>query len=320
MITTETPPQVSAGASRPPVGRWSLFIGIGLLLYAGLYGWSEWLVRTHADANRFHFAAVVAPRQADFVILGASHAMPLDYDDTNAILEKETGATIVNLASEGAGILPNHLLLDYYLARGKAEAMVFVVDSFAFYSRQWNEDRFDSGMLQRAPLDGRLVSRLFAYPWARNLIPAYVSGFSKINNSRRFAPDISEGELKFDTTYRPIAQIDRQRLRFLYPEPPSEETFEHYLAAFEELVAFAKEKGMRVLAVKPPTPPRYRENIPDEAIFDARFTELVAKHDIVYADFSELLPDHEYYYDTDHLNRAGATAFIERGLTRFLVQ
>lgn len=291
---------------------WPLFVAIGVLLYLALYLWSETLVRDHAERNRFYKVATAPLVKYDHVILGASHALPFDYADFNARLEQASGTSVMNLANEGAGILPNQLILDYFLAGHDTGNVIFFLDSFAFYSPQWNEDRMDSAMLARAPFDPTLVATLWKYPWARDEILPYASGFTKINNKDRFAPDRTEAELtKFDKTYRPIPQIDTQRITYLYPEAVPPGAFEHYLAAFEALADTAEAHGAEFIAIKPPTPARYRDALPNETAFDAAIAEIVARRGIAYYDFSQALPDEANYYDTDHLNSTGVAAFIE---------
>ena len=299
--------------------RWGLFLLIGLLVYLALYAWSEWLVYQHGEKNRFFMVATTPPTEFDYVILGASHAMPLGFAEMNELLEAESGAQVMNLSIEGGGILPARFLLDYFLTRHRAGNVLIVVDSFAYASPQWNEDRLDPSLFQRAPLDPALVRTMWRHAWARDQILPSISGFAKINNQDRFAPDLPESELtRFDRVYRPVAQIDRQRVSFLYPAELDPDIRARYFAALEELIAEAQARGMNVVAIKPPTPPRYRDNLPDEAGFDAAIGALFDEAGVTFRDFSEAVTADEYFYDTDHLNRAGTELFIRDFLADFL--
>ena len=154
----------------------------------------------------------------DHVILGASHAAVFDFDDMNARLEALTGKRILNLSVVGGGIVVNRLVLDYFLTRHRAATIVYVVDSFAFYSRQWNEERLeDARLFHRAPFDPALARLLAGSGAAWQVTLDYVTGFSKINNADRFAPDVPAEASRFDRRYRPIDQLDRQRIEYLYP-------------------------------------------------------------------------------------------------------
>lgn len=305
--------------TRGALRRWPVFLLIGLALYAALYLWAESVVRSEGERNRFFMVASTPPTQFDTVILGASHAMPLGYKDFNAQLEAASGGKVMNLSIEGAGIMPNRLVLDYFFTRHETRQVVLFVDSFAFYSPQWNEDRLDDALFARAPFDPALLETLWRYPWAQHLALPYASGFTKINNEQRFDSDRSEAELtKFEKTYRPIPQIDRQRIAYLYPATLSDTEFQRYLGELDALADLALEHGARLLLVKPPTPPRYREALPDEPAFDAAITKFAEDHSLAYRDFSTLLPDDANYYDTDHMNPTGVTAFIATGFADLL--
>lgn len=314
------PPQIEAPAgAESALRRWPLFLLIGLALYAALYLWAESVVRAEGERNRFFMVASTPPTQFDTVILGASHAMPLGYADFNERLEAESGGTVMNLSIEGAGVMPNRLVLDYFFSCHETRQVVFFVDSFAFYSRQWNEDRLDDAILARAPFDPAVLEALWRYPWAQRLILPYASGFTKINNQKRFESDRSEAELtKFEKTYRPIPQIDKQRIAYLYPPTLSDADFQRYLGELGALSDLAAEHGATLILVKPPTPPRYRDALPDEPAFDAAIESFAAERGLIFHDFSTLLPDDANYYDTDHLNPTGVEAFITGGFAEVL--
>jgi len=298
----------------------AIFVGIAVLLYIALYVWSEFLVRSYGEKNRFFQIQTSDVEHYDYVILGASHAMPFDFADTNRKLEEATGAEIINLSTEGAGILPNRLMLDYFLRERSADKVVYILDSFAFYQSTWNEDRLaDAGLFKRAPLDWNLALTLWDYPWARPILGPWITGFTKINNSERFDPDLPEMEGKFDNVYNlrvrqdgRLQQLDRQRLEYLYPREVNQELLAKYLAEFEALIEVAKANGMGMVVVKTPLPPQVIANIPNEAEFDARIRELLDRHGIALHDFTGVNNEPGNFLDTDHLNRAGVTAFNEQ--------
>ena len=201
----------------------------------GLYAASEHLVYRYARANRFYMVKTAPYERYDYVILGASHAAAFDLEDMNARLEAMTKSRILNLSTTGGGITINRLLLEYFLVGHQTSTVVYVVDSFVFNSRQWNEDRLqDARLFYRAPFDLSLVRLLLQEPVSRSVVLDYVSGFSKINNPDRFVPDIPEFAARFDKTYRPVKQIDQQRIDYLYPRQNDEQATElHYMAEFE---------------------------------------------------------------------------------------
>src|SRR6267143_5174170 len=143
------------------VRRAALFTLGAIALYAATYALAETLVFRYGHRNRFYAVRSAPPADYRFVVLGASHAAVLDYRDMSARLEALTGARIMNLSVVGGGVTINRLLLEYFLTRHRPSAVVYVVDSFAFYSPDWNERRLqDSRLFVRAPLDLALIPLL----------------------------------------------------------------------------------------------------------------------------------------------------------------
>ena len=316
-------PQAIGGASEPPAGEVRRFVRtavvfllVGMALYAAVYALSERLVYRHAQTNRF-FLVKTAPKTGyDHVILGASHAAALGYQDMTARLEEMTGASIINLAVVGGGVRVSRLVFDYFLIRHQATSLVYVIDSFAFYSRQWNEERLqDTRLFLRAPFDPPLAWLLLRDPVTRSMAFDYLTGFSKINNRDRFAVDVTpEESTRFNRAYRPVRQIDEQRLEYLYPKTIDTAAFDGYLAQFESLIQLAQTRNMRVIVVKPPIPERVARQIPAEDRFDARLKEMLARQRVEFHDFTHVGNEEKMFYDTDHLNREGVLNFFEHSL------
>lgn len=302
------------------------FVAIGLLLYAGTYYAAERLMYRTGDSNPFFKIATAEDHPHDWVILGASHAMPLDFEDFNATMEGETGLRILNLASPGTGPLYNRFVLEHFLQRHRTASLLYVLDSFAFYSPTWNEDRFaDAKMLRRTPFEPAIAGALLDYSSHEGVdalaVLDYVSGFSKINNRQRFRRDIWEGEARFDRVHRPSAAADRKRIAYLYPKPaPDPAVFSRYLQTFATLTDLARREGVRVVVIKLPVPARFHRQLPSEAAFDGAVSDLLAARQVSFHDFSLAMDEPRFYFDTDHLNRAGLTAFFARDLKAILSQ
>ena len=242
----------------------------------------------------------------------------------NARLEEMTGAQILKLSIVGAGITVNRLLLDYFLTEHHTDSVVYVLDSFGFYSAEWNEDRLqDAALLHRTPFDPTLAWLLLRNPATRAVARDYVVVFSKINNRDRFVPDVLEGEgNRFDRTYRPVPQIDRQRIAYLYPDAIDEATLQDspYLAAFEDLIGEVQSRNIWIMVIRPPIPARNYAVIPNEAQFDATLQALLDRSGVEFHNFSLVDNDEELYFDSDHLNQAGVLSFYENHLADLLVK
>lgn len=294
-----------------------LFVAIGLVLYAALYWGSERLVQSTAHTNPFH--KIATQGDADWVILGASHAMPLDFAGFNARMEQETGLTIVNLAAPGTGPLYNRFVLEEFLRRHRARNVLYIADAFTFYSRAWNEDRFaDAKLIRRTPFEPAIATRMWRYAREegidRRAVLDYVSGFSKINNRERLRRDAWEGEEQFERVHRPSASAVKKRIEYLYPDGTSPAQLERYLGELSDLVAAARASGARVVVLKMPLPAAFRAKLPDEALFDAKLATMLAAQGIEMRDYSEAITDAKLFFDTDHLNRAGMETFFEQDL------
>ena len=301
-----------------------LFTAIALLIYALVYYAAEQLLYRTGHSNPFFKIATMHEREVEWVILGASHAMPLDFADFNAQMERETGLRILNLAAPGTGPLYNRFVLEHFLREHRTKNVLYVVDSFAFYSRTWNEDRFtDSKLQQRTPFELGIARHLWDYVRGEGVdavaIVDYVSGFSKINNRERFQQDMWEGEVQFDRVYRPSATAVSKRIAYLYPQQTGAAARSRYLEEFSALITLAQRKGARVVVVKMPVPPQFCRLLPDEPAFDDTVSQLLARHDARFHDLSTAMSEPRFYFDTDHLNRAGLTELFDRHLRRLLV-
>jgi len=240
----------------------------------------------------------------------------------NGELERLTGARIMNLSVVGGGITVSSLLFEYFLSRHQTRSVVYVVDSFTFYSADWNERRLqDRRLFARAPFDPALVALLVESPAPRSVAFDYAVGFSKINNRDRFAPDTSPDERsRFDRQYRPVAQVDEERLAYLYPAQIDTGTFQYYLTQFEGLIRTAQLRGIELIVVKPPIPERVHRLIRGEAQFDSALKGVLDRHGVELHDFSGVANDDRLFQDTDHLNRAGVLEFYHAALAPLLTR
>jgi hypothetical protein len=302
-----------------------LFAAIGILLYLGLLGGAEWLAWRTGHMNPI-FKVERARSDYDWVILGASHAMPLAYDDFNAQVEAATGQRVLNLAGPGTGPLYNRFVLEQFLSRRRTREVLYVVDAFAFRSPQWNEQRLaDHGLLARTPLRLSVARRLADYVRQQRVDPRalvnYVTGFSKLNNADRFARDVFEGEAQFDRVFRPSITADARRIDYLYPAVENESAqFDRYFDVLAGLVGAARAANARVVLAKFPVPERFGALLPDESQFDARLRAFAEAQRLALHDFSAAVQGREFYADTDHLNRAGVQVLLERHLRALLAR
>lgn len=300
------------------------FLLLGALIYLALFGIAEALVYRNGHDNPFFKIATTDRQDYDWVILGASHAMPLDFGDTQAGIEATTGKSIINLAAQGVGPLFNRFVLEQFFERHGARAILYVADSFAFRSRAWNEDRFvDVRLLRRAPYDPAMARRLLTYAavegvdWRAPL--DYLSGFSKLNDRDRFALDQWDAEASFARAYKRSSRAEDDRISYLYPlESADPATLQHYLGELDALIAAAHDNGADVVVVKPPVPPSFLAKLPGEASFDLALNTHLRAQGVNFYDYSTLLPEASNYFDSDHLGSRGVAAFLNQALVPLL--
>ena len=147
----------------------------------------------------------------------------------------------------------------------------------------------------------------------------YLSGFSKINNRDRFRRDAWEGEAQFDRVYRSSATAVAQRIAYLYPDATAPDVIARYLRDFASLIEIARQHNIRVIAIKLPTLALFHNQLPNEAAFDLASTQVLTDHAVPLQDFSAALDNPNFYFDTDHLNRAGVTESFQRLLKPLLM-
>jgi hypothetical protein len=239
------------------------FTVVGLVLYAALSGGAEWLLHRTGHSNPIYKIETAPVRTWDWVILGASHAMPLDFGDFNGRMERDTGLAILNLAAPGTGPLYNRFVLEAFLERQRGRNLLYVVDSFAFYAPAWNEERFtDAKLLRRTPRSVATARRLWRYVRQEGVdvraLLDHATGFSMLNNRERFERDLWEGEAQFDRVYRPSATAVAKRMAYLFPDQAPAARRERYLTTLAALVEQAQGQGLRVVAMKMPVPAGFR--------------------------------------------------------------
>lgn len=303
--------------------RVALGVAVGIVLYGLLYATVETFTYRYGVRNPFFKVATLEPSEPHLLVLGSSRALPLVYDDMNDVVERELGVPVLNLAMEGSGVVPNHLLLDYFLRKhGAANAMgvLYVIDTFAFNATDWNEARLDDvAVWRRAPLDPALAWTLSRATddlgVANTVFWRYLTGFAKLNDpSAWFEADVWPDEANFDRTYSPSALQDQARLSYLYPEAPDPALRDRYEQHLGSMLHDLSELGVPVLAVSPPLRATFLEAIPDEPANKERLRAFLEGAGVPFVDFAASGYRDDHFLDPDHLNREGVLRFLRTAL------
>lgn len=303
--------------------RAALGVAVGLVLYGLLYATVESFTYRHGHRNPFFKVATLEPSGPQLLVLGSSRALPLVYDDMNDVVERELGVPVLNLAMEGSGVVPNRLLLDYFLRKhGAANTLgvLYVIDTFAFNATDWNEARLDDvAVWRRAPLDPALAWTLGRATddlgLANTVFWRYLTGFAKLNDpSAWFDADLWPDEANFDRQYSPSALQDQARLSYLYPEAPIPGLRDRYEQHLGSILRRLSELGVPVLAVSPPLRAAFLDAVPEEPANKERLRAFLEDAGVPFVDFAASGYGDDHFLDPDHLNRVGALRFLRTAL------
>jgi len=283
-----------------------IFVVIGLLLYVALAAYAERKMLETSERHPF-VTITSAPQETDVVVLGASHAMQLGFDGIQPMVEQNSGRKIMVLAIKDGGVVPNAVILNALLKKSKPRTIVYVLDTFAFLSPRWNEERLNDGdLFVRAPFDRDLIDVLREEPSAWGTMLGYASGFEKIKRLSSADADSADAELtKLDQIYQPDDRIDDQRVGYLFSDS-SAELMQGYVDRLAAMAQAARQAGSEFILLQMPVPPRYTSRLP-EAHYEVleRVQAMAQAAGVCVIDHTEALPGDENYYDTDHLNRLG---------------
>lgn len=301
--------------------RIALFLLLGAVIYAGLFLWSDRELRRGVPESPF-LRLTTAPAEVDWLILGASHAIPLDVADIPQVIADRTGQRIEVLGAPGMGPFVLRLLAERWFVDHRSRGVVIVLDDFAFGDRRWNEDRLsDIDFLPKMPADlgtarilGRAVPR--GLPWQTWV--AQVTGFARINDPNRHAPPRWTVGARFDSAPRPSAAAIRSRVAFLYPPGADAGAVPDRIADLEAMIRLARGQGARVVLLRPPLPDAFRAALPEMPGLAPALDALSRRFGVPIVDHGAAIPDPRHYFDTDHLDRRGVLLWLDLGLARVL--
>lgn len=281
---------------------WLLFLLLGYFFVFATEHFTTSYTRDDAHANLVYIAK---QKTYDVVFLGSSHAITVfgnkkTYKDTSAILHKK----YLTLANAGSGVLPQKIYLDYFFAeKNKTTYVVYLLDPWALYYRQWNEENY---FVAEEAFRIRFLSLLLTHPFDRQVPIEYIRNkFTYL----RFIPEqkIKQKILsKKDITPDLIAKT----LHHYYPRHPEEKNFQHYSVILEDMIKLAKKNNSQVIFIIPPT--LLAKNLPGIEEEKKLLNKLQHKYDVHFYDYSSAITDPSLYLDMDHLNRQGADLFTEK--------
>jgi len=299
------------------------FLALWGMLYIAAVCVAEVTVARVGQGTAFQKLLSLKGQEVDWVVLGASHALPLVYGDVPERHRADTAQSMAVLAEVGAGPLYNSFVFQQALEDIRPKRLLYVVDSFAFASPSWNEARIsDRKLLRKTPLRASTAMSMARITVRHKASPTgladYLTGFSKLNPPDRFPQAGWRGAADFDRTARISRHAVQSRIGYLYPEPPHADDTARYLDILDALFDMAQAADIEIVVVKLPMPDAFRTALPDEAAFDQALRARLAPRGIVFHDLSADVSDPGYFFDTDHLNRSGVDALYSNFLHEIL--
>ncbi len=304
-----------------------LFMAIALALYAALYVASEQLLRRNGHSNPLFKIANCAKSERRLGRCSARRTRCRWISTTSTRASSAPrGQRIVQLAAPGTGPLYNRFVFEHFLHRHNTRNLLYVVDAFAFYSRTWNEDRFsDAKLLRRTPWDAALAARL-----ARYVRDEGVEVGALLDLRQWFFEDQQPRALRARCLgrrgavracsatgawrHRPSASPTCTRTR------PRLRRWRATCAGSTPCWPWRDSRACRCWSSRCRCRGNFVSNCPTRRPSTRRLAHVLAAHGARLADLSAAIDDPRSYFDTDHLNRAGLQAFIDRSLTPLLVQ
>lgn len=300
------------------LGRVVFFFALIVALAFGLHALFNLGLRRTETSKFGSFNRLVEGRiNADVIINGSSRAL-VHYDPR--VIREVTGRSAWNLGMNGVHIDVQLAVLRTYLRHNRKPAVVIQnLESFSFEATRRGEI-YDPAMFvpylgepdlyrglvaidpavwkwRHIPLYGYAVEDM-TFTWVRSLLalagkdPAedYFSGFN---------PRYMNWTEDFESFRRSVKDGVTNRI-----EPAG-------IAAMEELLQLCQENGIRAVLAYAPVYAGMQKLESNRAEVFAKFRAVAAKHGALFWDFSDspLCESTRYFYNSQHLNAAGAEQF-----------
>jgi len=264
---------------------------------------------TH-ETNKSVVLTMPSKQDYDLLIMGTSHGRNLSNSGNHSRVEKILNKRIWNIAKDGGhgGIFPELMFLEHFYGKGNdASTILYFVDPWVFYAREWNEDNYF--------LEGESVDLLFLWYVIRE-------GTSRktIVNHLQYKLDPVWFLAKPDSLLPDVRKVPSREFALgvcerevgrLYMEGLNHENFERYATMFERTINLMEARGAHVVLAWPvslcPLPPG-REKV------EVFLKDLAKRHHLEIYDFSNAMTDPELFYDYNHLNTKGMELFAEKYL------
>jgi len=292
-----------------------LFINVLVLLAIASLTSAYVQRRPYTNAQVDSNLLIMPSNQAvDLIIFGTSHGRNFARKGNHERVEKILGWKVANLSiGGGGGVVPASLMLDiFHEHHNQARKIVYFIDPFVLYSRQWNEgnDRF----ARREPFSLYFFGKLLQHQIDPVIIKNYIQ--SKVSWTwLKTEPDLDK---LMQTTVRP-EQLTKARIaarnRAMFLDDTDTRNYERYSAVLESMIRQAQARGSEFILVIPPT--MFDEGNRAEMLRNL-LSRLKRQYGVKTYDHSKVIGNHRFFEDPDHLNTYGVSYYTQQYLLPML--
>lgn len=285
-----------------------VFILVNLGVYAALALWPMRFHYTDGDTDAL-LPVIQRNTPYGFLMLGTSHGRIFSTAGNHARVESALGTTFLNLAKgNGEGsIFEEELFLKWFYDRGNSTpTIIYLIDPWTFYSRQWNEG---NDFLQDEPFNLAFLARAYQAGTDTQVLVNYIK-------SKVYPSWVLQMPREADALTGTVPTVDpvdvQKRISALYLDGTNPATFAVYAQEMRSLVALAEAHGTRVICIVPAT---LLGRLPGQ---DVMLVFLRTLPGVIVHDLSASILDQKYFYNLDHLNTEGILLFTQKFLKPLL--
>lgn len=283
-----------------------IFFIINLLIFLLLFFLSSYFFQKNKWYTDPNLKSVPANQNFDFIILGSSHAEVFSRYKNDINVKKILGKNFYSLALPGAGPVIEKIYLDYfYMKKNQTQKIIYFIDPFALYSKDLNESY---PYLPPGNIDLQFIGLLIENHW--NIVSALNYITSILSSHWITKPQPIDKNI-----FTKVGDIRDERIakrnRYYYPTGIDQQNYTKYFKKFEEIILTAQQNNADIVFIIPPT---LVKNDPGMENLSATLDILRQRYNIDYYDYSEVMTDHKYFFDMEHLNTDGVIYFTENYL------
>lgn len=267
---------------------------------------------------------IPAGQHFDLLMMGTSRGRTLSRYGSHRKVEEVLDMRMLNISKgRGGGLIPQWIFLSYFFDRGNtAPRIVYLLDPFVFFSRQWNEDNL---LAEDEPFRLDFFWKLFRSPVSPMVVHNYFASKFSVEGLFFRARSVDLDTWVFDRMGIPslewvaLEKIDpvlvKKQIDNLFPQGVDEAVFRRYAEVLREIIRTAQAHGAEIVLVIPPT---LLGESPGEQSLRDLLADCAARYGVRWYDLAQAILEPSLYCDHGHLNLAGVEYFARAYLKPIL--